>query len=736
MKNVFLIILVMFQVSFSQGYQSAYFRSRATQGVEWLGSSGIVSEHFTIKVMPSYIDVTLDWELSCDGATEPDSFKDALEIQGNITLAQDAAVTGLLLWNGDEILKAKLMPLPLARKQYESVVDRNVKLPPRPKDPLIFEYGWGKDNYDISIFPVTFGKTRQIRLRYVVPAINIKGLADIPFPAPFNRTVAGYTIVPGPGVSNLKLLNERFEVLTDKVELNASSDSVLLKQIKLIRPVINNSDSASVIYTASIKTPELSGTLVHFTGQTAEAILKKTALREDLVFLWRWSHSVYFDLYKKQIVIQADLLRKFFTNINRTGRQAGLVVDIEGKGKRVFPIGKSGSTAVNNILAYLDSLGTIQYTESNYSYNPYFTQKQQDSIVSLSISEFISSLRLAESLFEQKNTVLRKIVFLTAGPSWVYSPKANIDLRLSTTASLAYFRGMASCDELRSVTIPPEVNEFYWPGINESTINLNLTHIEVLVKFDDNRRENYSVPLTQPPTYYGWGYSSPYHDMAIFANGNVSPDIIWNVRNNAAIIATLSEKAVVISEGDATQFGASLAGTGRLKAFDASLPSSLASAFGFVDQRYALLALENDTLSAEDQALYKSQGVPPLTNADILNLPVDSIPPKDETFGQRQVAVSPKNTQIPPRVREQPSVTYRQSRLTIQLNSETPKTSPEAVIEIYSLSGKLLYTIKNAKMVQGSIICTLPTSISSSQQIIVVRIKCGKVTLSKAVSIW
>ncbi|HEX2956957.1 MAG TPA: hypothetical protein VHO70_08990 [Chitinispirillaceae bacterium] len=735
MKHITLLILVTFQVSFAMGFQRGIFRCQATQGKQWWGESSIVSEHFTIKVMPSYIDVTLDWELDCKGTTVPDSFKDVIEIVGNINLAQDAAVTGLLLWNGDEILKAKLKPLPLARKQYETVVDRNVVVPPRPKDPLILEYGWGKDNYDIKIFPVSLGKTRRLRLRYVVPAINTKGCADIPFPSPFNASVATYTIALGPGVSNFKLLNTRFDVLSEKAELTATSDGELLKQARLIRPVIENPDSASVIYTAPINTPSLSGTLIHFTGQTAEAILKKTSIREDIVFLWRWSHPDYFEHYKKQIVIQAGLLRKFFTNIANTGRQAGLVVDIEGKDTKVFPIDKSGSTTVKEIIAFLDSLCTIKYTESNIVYNPNFTLKQQDSIVSLSISEFISSLRLAESLFEQKKTIMRKVVFLTAGPCWVYQLKAHLDLEWTTTATLTCFTGIESCDELKSVVIPPEARGFYWPGINMSTINFNQTMIEVVLKLGEIRHSIF-VPFTQNSSFYSWDYCSPYHDVLLFANGNVSPEIVWNVYHNGGNIATLTEKAVLISEMDPSQFGASLAGTGRLKAFNTSLPSSLAPAFGFVDQRYALLALEEDVMSPEDQAQYRNQGVPPLTNADILNLPVDSVPPKEGNFGQIQVPVNPKYALKPPHVREQPSVTYCKSVLTIQFNSEASKASSEAVIEIYSLSGALLYTVKNVKVMDGVTNCRLPALNGSSQKMVVVKVRCGKVTFSRVVSIW
>jgi hypothetical protein len=729
MKNVVLLILVMFQVSFSYLNQSGMFRCQATQGQRWWGTSKIVSEHFTIKVMPSYIDVTLDWELDCNGATEPDSFKDALEIQGNITLAWDAAVTGLLLWNGDEILKAKLKPLPLARKQYEAVVNRSIT---RPKDPLIFEYGWGKDNYDFKIFPVSFGKTRRLRLQYVVPAINDNGCADIPFPSPFSASKATYTIVPGVDVSNVKLLNTNFEVLSEKTELSATSDSELLTQISLIRPVIKNSDSASVIYTTSIGKPSLSGTLVHFTGQTSEAILKKTALREDIVFIWRWNYSDYFDLYKKQVVIQAGLLKKFFENIAKTGRQAGLVVDIQGKEQRSFPIGKYGSATVNTIVAYLDSLRLIKYTETNYQYKPNFTQKQEDSIVSLSTSEFLSSLRLAESLFEKTDTVLKKIVFLTAGPCWVYLIKEKLDLESKATASLTFITGIASCEEFRTIPIPPEASWFYWPGINMNIVELNQTKIEVSLKLGGNNVHTQSLPFTQK-AHYGHSYSK-YHDVSLFINGDVSPEVVWNVYQGKVKIATLTENAVVITESDASRFGVSLAGTGRLQAYGVVIPTPLATNFGFVDQRYALLALENDTMSSEDQVLYSNQGVPPLNSADILNLPVDSIPPKDDFFGRIQVPVNPKSAQKPQRLRVQPSVIYHQSLLTIRLNSETPKASPEAVIEIYSLSGRVLYTIKNAKVIQGVIDCTLPTSIGTLQKIVVVKIKCGKVTFSRVVS--
>lgn len=735
MKYALILIVITFQLA--SGFQSAMFRCEATQGKQWFGRTEITSEKFTITVMPSYIDVTLDWELDCNGLYAADSFKNALEIVGNIDLVQDAAVTGLLLWNGDEILKAKLKPLPLAREQYENVVDRNVSLPPIPRDPVIFEYGWGKDNYDIRIFPVSLGKSRRLRIRYVVPAINAEGSADIPFPSPFHTSSGSsnvtYTIVPGQDVSDFKFLDWQFNELSAKAELSLSSDVELLRLVKLIRPVVKKADTASVIYTASINTPSVSGTLVHFTGQTAEAILKKTAIREDIVFLWRWSHPEFFEHYKKQIVIQAGLLRKFFTNIANTGRQAGLIIDAEGKEKRVFPIGKTGSTTVNDILACLDSLSTLSYDEGSTPFDPRFTQKQQDSIISLSISEFVSSLRLAESLFEKNNNILKKIVFVTAGRSWVTNTiKGTFDLQWETSASLTLFSEIASCNELQLAAIPQDAGMFYWPGIDQSTINLNRVSVVAELRLGDNSYE-ISVPFSQKTDVFKRGFRSAHHDEMLFTNGIVSSEIVWKVLRNHMVITTMKEDAVLISERDPLSFGASLAASGRLKAVNTTLPTPLATAFGFVDQRYALLALEDDMMSSEDQERFRRTGVPPLNSTDIVNVPVDSIPPRNGSFGPMQVQVILDNFKKPQRKRAGPSVTFHQSLLTVKFNPDAAVTSSEALVEIYSLTGKLLYVIKNAKAINGVVCCRLPAAISSSQKVVIVKIRCGNVIFSGSV---
>lgn len=154
------------------GYQHGVFRSQATQGPKWTGTATIIEERFVITVFPDYLDVEMDWEFAI-GGTKPEQYEKALEIVGNINLEAGASIIGLLAWYQGKILKGKLKSTEHARKDYEEVVDRNSPVPPKPRDPVLVERSFHKDlrdNYDISIFPVEWGGTRKVRIRYLVPA--------------------------------------------------------------------------------------------------------------------------------------------------------------------------------------------------------------------------------------------------------------------------------------------------------------------------------------------------------------------------------------------------------------------------------------------------------------------------------------------------------------------------------------------------------------------------------------
>ena len=109
-------------------------------------------EAYRITVHPNYLEVELDWVFKVSGNKAPAEHKDALEIVGNLNLATNSVVTGLLTWWKGDILKGKLKTTDMARADYEEVVQRDADAPPPPRDPVLLEYSWGTDNYDISIF--------------------------------------------------------------------------------------------------------------------------------------------------------------------------------------------------------------------------------------------------------------------------------------------------------------------------------------------------------------------------------------------------------------------------------------------------------------------------------------------------------------------------------------------------------------------------------------------------------
>jgi hypothetical protein len=723
-------------MTFSIGYQHGTFAGQSTQGKQWRGTSTIRAEHFSITVMPSYLDVTLDWEFDCNGS-EPDSFKNALEIVGNLNLAQDAAVTGMLLWNGEKILKAKLKPLQLAREQYEEVVDRDAPAPPRPRDPVIFEYGWGEDNYDLSIFPVTWQGTRKLRMRYVIPAVNVNGAADIPFPTPFNAQVATYEITSGPGVASIALINASGQATSVKTPLTFEPGSALNSSVSMIRPIVKDAANSSVFYTASLNLPELSGSLTHIIGRTGADIVKMAQLKEDFVFIWRWNHAEFMTLYKKQIVQQAMLLRSFMEKLTDANKRAGLVVSIAGGEEKVFHIGAAGSASRKKIATFLDSLCDLEYIDSRDFYNPNYTPTQIDSIITLSVEEFRSSLRLAESLFDNNTKQLfKRIILLTAGPRWITKTSGNFSFQSDSGILVSTFSALAGSDELKGTVIPPETGSFYWPGINVGKITTNAASftIEALLTTKSGKIVKIPVTATTPAYSYMWNFTSPHLDIKVHTIGELKPTITWKILVNGESIAEISEKPMVVTESDPTQFATALAGTGKLESIDGTLPPSLASTLGYVDRQYALLALEDDVMTPLDQQRYRISGVPPLTNADIFKQPDDNVPAEKKT-GARATSVDRTNSIRPQAVKNQPVITFHRSQLTVTFSSIAADKITYINLEIYSLSGKLLYTFKNAAIINGIIRCTIPASVSTSHQALIIRAKTGNSSFTKTVAL-
>src|SRR5690606_20181157 len=190
-----------------QAGQSASFTCQATQGFAWQGTSQVTAERIDITILPDHLDVEHEIRIDARSHWNAPSHPNSLEILGNLTMTKGTVMTGLLLWNGDVVLKGKLLSLEMARRKYEEVVDRNVTVPPPPRDPAILEKT-GENTYALSIFPVSLNGSRKIRLRYLIPSTFRDGAHRMAFPHAFSR-LAKVSIRGADGISGYALTSIR-----------------------------------------------------------------------------------------------------------------------------------------------------------------------------------------------------------------------------------------------------------------------------------------------------------------------------------------------------------------------------------------------------------------------------------------------------------------------------------------------------------------------------------------------
>lgn len=204
-----ILILLSFAAQPLFADQSASFKSQATQGWTWEGLSEVTAERIDVIIYPDHLDVEHELVIDARSNWNTPSHPNSLEILGNLTMADGTVITGLLLWNGDKILKGKLQSLAMARRKYEEVVDRNVKNPPPPRDPALIEKT-GENTYALSIFPVSLNSSRKLRIRYLVPSSFQDGAHRIAFPHAFSR-LATLSVRGGAGTLGYALTSVRMD---------------------------------------------------------------------------------------------------------------------------------------------------------------------------------------------------------------------------------------------------------------------------------------------------------------------------------------------------------------------------------------------------------------------------------------------------------------------------------------------------------------------------------------------
>lgn len=309
------LLVLLLVLSFNSVFadQRARFSSRATQGYAWNGTSQIIREKIAITVLADHLDVEHEFEMDVQsqGSWSIPSHPNALEIVGQLIMDKSTVFTGLLLWNGEVILKGKLQTKEMARQKYEEVVDRNVTNPPPPRDPALLEYvsdDWnGQSIYNLSIFPVALGKTRKIRLRYLLPSSFQDGAQGCPFPHAFS-ILAKVNIQGGAGIQGYALTSSRPDMrkvtlkneqdIKTPLELDPTAfqsfqpfyywggSTGIGGYIRYVTPLFGEDKGSQLFIASTTHQRGLSGHAAHFVFRPPQELLSDTTVTEKRILAW------------------------------------------------------------------------------------------------------------------------------------------------------------------------------------------------------------------------------------------------------------------------------------------------------------------------------------------------------------------------------------------------------------------------------------------------------------------
>ncbi len=599
------------------GLQHGLFRSQSTQGTSWQGTAEIIQERYDITVYADYLDVELEWVFKV-GGTEPDSFANALEIVGNLNLADKSTVTGMITWYKGEILQGKLKTVDVAREQYEEVVQRDSDIPPPPRDPVLLE--WIRDdNYDISIFPVEFGGTRKVRFRYLIPAFSHDGVNKIDYPHAFSSN-AEVSIKKGRGIKGYKietsqligpLMDNRNRVALSRTDYAFESHARWRSQVPRISriiPVLYGKTRGSVIYSGAFSTPGFKGEMSHITTMSGEDALKQASIPADFVILWRWNNPTFLEKYAFQIVTQSKMLMSFLGQLDEAGQRAALVIDKQGGERITFKLSNKGDDEYRTMMDYLGELSAQAVVTP-----PSGGSSSQRSIdTQKAFEEFEAALASAVEMFENQTSAMKHLLILTAGPRMYSNFASSPSISWDSTISVSRFTSFAT-------TSTPSWNstDAYWPGVDLSGfIDENGSRLRVRATVS-NGIQSHTIDVLGGTQTNSYCSPSSVTQMHLYSSAPLTKEINWSVYDGERLLGEFAEtpRSVTVANGDL--YACVIGASPHLTPLAETMPTSLASTLGFIDETYALVALEEDALPVEIAAQYDTEGVPVLESNDI-----------------------------------------------------------------------------------------------------------------------
>jgi Vault protein inter-alpha-trypsin domain len=677
-NKLILLILLIYSFSNCRNYE---FSSRQTKGTSWWsGYVEIKSIAKRVTINPYFLDIEEDVVVAPYSTYAPANSDSTLEITGTFYLPSNTVVTGILIWDGDNILEGKLKSKQDARTEYENVVQRTVR------DPILVEKtgeGVNADSYRISIYPVSYYGSRKFRIRYLCPQRFIDNRLKLQIPATFvNQVYKCPNEIPVSlkGTENINKVN--LEYVIDKSETKdslISSTTLNLPYTTTIqsskfgddyyqfyqysnysKPFIalsQNEGTNSMLVQSQFSDGLWKGNYIMYWGMPPDSLRINSGIHREIMFLWKWNfpstfvykenNVKYLSPYGKDVIAQAGRISSLTNVIAGGGDKTGLLLDQgEVSNNSFFPLATNGSSTFDSMSTFLRSL------DSNYFYSKYdgidppikirVPENEQAAFLKKNTESFNISMKLICSVFSKNEKIIKHIVLLTAGPVpdmpnledyYLKSDTMLKNISISSYGSsqkypTGYWPGVPLYKVLENHALSENgyYNQGFWIPVKKNA-RFEMTIANTGSAFTTKLQTTFTTKI-QTSLYKPSTSSIPTTtttttaknvDTCFFSGHSFSPwnKITWNAYDSMGNNLGTYCFPIQSNPIQSDTFAVKLwAGTRRPVA-EGGYENNRGARFGIVDANFSLLALPNDTISLNEKFDLAETGLPFLTRNEI-----------------------------------------------------------------------------------------------------------------------
>jgi len=643
--------------------------SQNVSGTFWQGEVRVDRDHKKVTVHETYLEIEEEVELA---ATEgwrgapPEATQNALEITGEFLLPAKAVLIGAVLWEGDHILKANLKTRIEASSEYADSVDHNWEWVPSPTDPMLIALTQRgndldetySDRYEFKLFPVQWGMTRRLRIRYLIPVRSRDGIPELFVPRVFAHAAGkgsdhrpeDYTLElkGAPGVTSVSLTDHG----TTFTRPLSSSPLTLIQEYEDSWAVTidrSDFDTAGIMEKTTVDDGVLAGEYLHYYSTVPDELFLQAGLKREVVFLWRWENenslvrwsgqNKYLSNFGRKALSQTRNIKSATKRLLDAKAGVGMVVDrSEGSQDTVFHIGYEGNAEADSMLNYLEYLSENNGNAFLAEISGYEVTNEHDDGDTLS-AEALDSISLAghedfqividsiNTIFSPSDLVVKHVVVITVG-------KRKTDNNIVYTNSIDGLEGVTfSCYGTDS-----KYADGYWPGVDMKNIaqKRRLTNGESLYGyyFPKAKEVNFTLYLKSERAMQGFSITgktdgdASYYNRVSFtghAAESWSDTVLWYAQDHEGNeLASVVQVPEVTSSVNDTNLIMLWGGSSSSPYSETIKSGSIGHLVGFVDESYSLLAMPYDSVSQEVQDALENGG-------DIGNLQ------EDEIFGPTEI---------------------------------------------------------------------------------------------------